>query len=85
MGHDSSGGVDLRKDKLALQRLKESAEKAKCELSGTKTSKITLPFICQGDGGQPMHLDLDITRAKFDALTKSLVERVKGPKRGPYG
>lgn len=75
----SSGGVDLRKDKLALQRLKEGCEKAKCELSSSKSAKVTLPFICQGDGGAPLHLDVEITRAKFESLTKSLIERTKAP------
>ncbi len=74
----TSGGVDLRKDKLALQRLKEGCEKAKCELSSSKSTKITLPFITQGDSG-PLHLDVEVTRAKFDTLTKELVERTKVP------
>jgi len=75
----SSGGVDLRKDNVALQRLKEGCEKAKCELSSSKTTKVTLPFICQGDSGQALHLDVEITRAKFESLTKDLVERTKAP------
>ena len=75
----SSGGVDLRKDKLALQRLKEACEKAKCELSSTKTTKVNLPFICVGDGGHPLHLEVEVTRAKFEKLTKDLVERTKNP------
>jgi molecular chaperone DnaK len=70
--------IDLRKDKLALQRLKEACEKAKCELSSSKTTKVTLPFITQGDAG-PVHLDVEITRAKFETLTKDLVQRTKGP------
>jgi molecular chaperone DnaK len=74
----SSGGVDLRKDKLALQRLKEGCEKAKCELSSSKSAKVTLPFITQGDSG-PLHLDVEVTRAKFEALTKVLVERTLKP------
>jgi len=75
----TSGGVDLRNDKLALQRLKEACEKAKCELSNSKTTKVNLPFICQGDGGHPLHLDVEVTRAKFEALTKPLVDRTRGP------
>lgn len=74
----SSGGLDLRKDKLALQRLREAAERAKCELSASKTTTINLPFICQGDAG-PLHLNLELTRAKFDGLTKHLVERTRAP------
>lgn len=75
----TSGGVDLRKDKLALQRLKEGCEKAKCELSSSKSTKITLPFISQGEGGTPLHLDVEVTRAKFDSLTKTLVDRTLKP------
>jgi molecular chaperone DnaK len=75
----TSGGVDLRKDNVALQRLKEGCEKAKCELSSSKTTKVTLPFICQGDSGQALHLDVEVTRAKFEALAKGLVARTKGP------
>jgi molecular chaperone DnaK len=75
----SSGGVDLRKDNVALQRLKEGCEKAKCELSSSKTTKVTLPFICQGDSGQALHLDVEVTRAKFEALAKDLVTRTKIP------
>ena len=71
-------GYDLTKDKLALQRMKEAAEKAKCELSGSKTTRVTLPFICQLESG-PQHLELEITRAKFDALTKGLVDRCIPP------
>lgn len=71
-------GVDLLKDKLALQRLKEAAEKAKCELSSSKSTRINLPFICQTEAG-PQHLDIEITRAKFDALTKPLVDRTIPP------
>ena len=74
----TSGGIDLRKDKLALQRLKEAAEKAKCELSSSKSSQINLPFICQVDG-VPKHLEIGLTRAKFNSLTQSLVDRVKRP------
>lgn len=74
----NQNGTDLRKDKLALQRLKEAAEKAKCELSSSKTAKITLPFITIKDGN-PAHLDVEITRAKFEALIKPLIERTRGP------
>jgi molecular chaperone DnaK len=74
----NQNGVDLLKDKLALQRLKEAAEKAKCELSASKTAKITLPFITIKDGN-PTHLDVEITRAKFEALIKPLVERTRNP------
>jgi len=74
----SSGGVDLRQDKLALQRLKEAAEKAKCELSSSKSTKVTLPFICQGDSGS-QHLDIEVTRAKFESLARSLIARTKAP------
>ena len=74
----NQNGVDLLKDKLALQRLKEAAEKAKCELSASKTAKVTLPFITVKDGN-PAHLDVEITRAKFEALIKPLVERTRNP------
>ena len=75
----TSGGIDLRKDNMALQRLKEGCEKAKCELSSSKTAKVTLPFVCQGDGGTPLHLDVEVTRAKFESLTKELINRTKIP------
>ena len=67
-------GVDLRQDNMALQRLKEAAEKAKKELSSAQTTKINLPFITVTADG-PMHLDMDLTRARFDQLTSDLVER----------
>ncbi|NIK77373.1 molecular chaperone DnaK [Paenibacillus castaneae] len=73
-------GVDLSKDKSAVQRLKDAAEKAKKELSGTLTSAISLPFITMVDG-VPQHLELSLTRAKFDELTAGLVERTLGPTR----
>lgn len=73
-------GVDLRKDKIALQRLKDAAEKAKIELSGLMQTNINLPFITQTDLG-PVHLDLDLTRAKFNELTHDLVERTMDPTR----
>ena len=61
-------GVDLRADKMALQRLKEAAEKAKKELSSAQTTNVNLPFITVNENG-PLHLNMDITRAKFDQLT----------------
>ena len=67
-------GIDLRKDNMALQRLKEAAEKAKKELSSAQTTKINLPFITVSEAG-PLHLDMDLTRARFDQLTKDLIER----------
>ncbi len=73
-------GIDLRKDKVALQRLKEAAEKAKIELSGVTASNINLPFITADQTG-PKHLDVTLTRAKFDELTADLVERTMGPTR----
>jgi len=71
--------TDLRKDKLALQRLKEACEKTKCELSSSLSSQINLPFICMTSEGNPLHLTLDITRAKFNTLIKGLIERVRKP------
>jgi len=73
-------GVDLRKDKMAHQRLKEAAEKAKKELSSSQTTNINLPFITVNADG-PLHLNMDITRAKFDQLTASLVEKTIEPMR----
>ncbi|QVK19451.1 molecular chaperone DnaK [Mycoplasmatota bacterium] len=73
-------GVDLSKDKMALQRLKDSAEKAKKELSGVMQSQISLPFISMGASG-PLHLETTLTRSKFDELTSDLVERTLGPVR----
>ena len=73
-----NGGIDLRKDKMALQRLKEAAEKAKIELSGTMSSAISLPFIT-ADATGPKHLEATLTRAKFDELTHDLVEATMGP------
>ena len=72
------GGIDLRKDKMALQRLKEAAEKAKCELSGTMTAQINLPFIT-ADANGPKHFEANLTRAKFNELTADLVEATMGP------
>jgi molecular chaperone DnaK len=71
-------GMDLSKDKQAMQRLKEAAEKAKCELSSTLESSISLPFITADQNG-PKHLELTLTRANFDALTKDLVDRCRVP------
>lgn len=66
--------VDLSKDKMALQRLKDAAEKAKKDLSGVTTTQVSIPFITQGDAG-PLHLELSLTRAKFNELTNDLVEK----------
>ena len=73
-------GIDLSKDKMALQRLREAAEKTKIELSGSTTSSINLPFIT-ADATGPKHLDLTLTRAKFNEMTASLVEATMGPVR----
>lgn len=75
-----SEGVDLRNDKMALQRLKEAAEKAKKELSSTMSTNINLPFITATAEG-PKHLNIDLSRAKFDELTASLVEKTMEPTR----
>ncbi len=71
-------GVDLRKDPMALQRLKEACEKAKCELSTMMETSINLPFITADQSG-PKHLQMTITRSKFEQLTRQLVERCRGP------
>jgi len=73
-------GIDLGKDKTALQRLKEAAEKAKIELSTTVQTNVSLPFITANENG-PQHLDINLTRAKFDELTASLVEATMAPTR----
>ena len=73
-------GIDLSNDKVAMQRLKEAAEKAKIELSGVTTTNINLPYIT-ADATGPKHLDLTLSRAKFDQLTANLVERTAGPVR----
>ncbi|HEY0826667.1 MAG TPA: molecular chaperone DnaK, partial [Bacilli bacterium] len=73
-------GIDLSKDKVAVQRLKDAAEKAKKDLSGVLTTTISLPFITVVDG-VPQHLEMNLTRAKFDDLTSKLVERTLGPTR----
>jgi molecular chaperone DnaK len=71
-------GIDLRQDRMALQRLKEAAEKAKIELSSTQSTEINLPFIT-ADASGPKHLSLNLTRAKLEQLVGDLVERTKGP------
>lgn len=71
-------GIDLRNDRMALQRLREAAEKAKIELSGLTSSNINLPFITAANG-EPRHLDMNLTRSKFDELTADLVEATVGP------
>ncbi|HEY9688298.1 MAG TPA: molecular chaperone DnaK [Coleofasciculaceae cyanobacterium] len=71
-------GIDLRSDKQAMQRVKEAAEKAKCEVSSLMESHISLPFIT-ADANGPKHLELTLTRANFNALTKVLVDRCRGP------
>ncbi|WP_304949377.1 molecular chaperone DnaK [Streptococcus sinensis] len=73
-------GIDLSNDKMALQRLKDAAEKAKKDLSGVTSTQISLPFITAGAAG-PLHLEMTLTRAKFDDLTRDLVERTKIPVR----
>lgn len=73
-------GIDLSTDKMALQRLKDAAEKAKKDLSGVTSTQISLPFITAGAAG-PLHLEMTLTRAKFDELTVDLVERTKIPVR----
>lgn len=72
--------IDLSQDKMALQRLKDAAEKAKKDLSGVSSTQINLPFITAGESG-PLHLEMTLTRAKFDELTADLVERTKVPVR----
>lgn len=72
--------IDLRQDPMAMQRLKEAAEKAKKDLSGVMQTQISLPFISAGPAG-PLHLDMSLTRAKFDEMTKSLVDRTLEPIR----
>ena len=72
-------GVDLTKDKMAMQRLKEVAEKAKKDLSGMVSTQISAPFIAKGDDGEPLHLDMTLTRAKFEDLISDLVEKTIEP------
>ena len=74
----ASSGADLSKDKIALQRLREAAEKAKKELSSAATTSISLPYISMSDAG-PVHVDETLTRAKFEEMTKDLLERTKTP------
>ncbi|AYV67196.1 MULTISPECIES: molecular chaperone DnaK [Niallia] len=73
-------GIDLSKDKMALQRLKDAAEKAKKDLSGVASTQISLPFITAGEAG-PLHLEVTLSRAKFEEISASLVERTMGPTR----
>ncbi|WP_026692844.1 molecular chaperone DnaK [Peribacillus kribbensis] len=73
-------GIDLSKDKMALQRLKDAAEKAKKDLSGVTSTQISLPFITAGEAG-PLHLEVTLSRAKFDEISAGLVERTMGPTR----
>ncbi|HJL55039.1 MAG: molecular chaperone DnaK [Candidatus Thalassarchaeaceae archaeon] len=75
-----STGIDLKKDLQAMSRIREGAEKAKIELSGTATTQINLPFITMRDG-QPEHLDMTLSRSKFEKLVSSLIERTMGPTR----
>ncbi|MDT2596058.1 molecular chaperone DnaK [Enterococcus dongliensis] len=75
-----ANGIDLSKDKMATQRLKDAAEKAKKDLSGVSSTQISLPFITAGDAG-PLHLETTLSRAKFDEITADLVERTKTPVR----
>ena len=75
-----SNGVDLSKDKKAMQRLKEAAEKAKIDLSGVMSTSISLPYITVSDG-EPLHLDMTLTRAKFDEMTHDLVQATIEPVR----
>ena len=74
----TSDGIDLGKDAMALQRLREAAEKAKCELSSSKQTDINLPFIT-ADASGPKHLNLSLTRAKFESLVDDLIKRTEGP------
>ncbi len=75
---EGAEGIDLRQDAMALQRLKEAAEKAKCELSGSGSTEINLPFITADQTG-PKHVQMDLSRSKFEQLVEDLVERTKGP------
>ncbi|ULG73473.1 molecular chaperone DnaK [Macrococcus brunensis] len=73
-------GLDLSKDKMAMQRLKDAAEKAKKDLSGVSSTQISLPFISAGEAG-PLHLEVTLSRAKFEDLSRNLVEKTMGPTR----
>ncbi|SDF95119.1 molecular chaperone DnaK [Klenkia brasiliensis] len=75
---NAANGIDLSKDKLAMQRLREAAEKAKIELSGAQSTNVNLPYITAGADG-PLHLDVTITRAEFQRLTQTLLDRTKAP------
>src|SRR6476469_2367092 len=75
---NASNGIDLSKDKLAMQRIREAAEKAKIELSGAQSTNINLPYITAGAEG-PLHLDVTITRAEFQRMTQDLLDRTKAP------
>jgi molecular chaperone DnaK len=74
----NSDGIDLSKDKMAIQRVKEAAERAKIELSGMTKTSINLPFITVGPNG-PLHIDMELTKAKFDAMTEFLVKKTVAP------
>ncbi|MFO3689649.1 molecular chaperone DnaK [Staphylococcus felis] len=76
----SENGVDLSKDKMALQRLKDAAEKAKKDLSGVSSTQISLPFISAGEAG-PLHLETTLSRAKFEELSHELIQKTMGPTR----
>jgi molecular chaperone DnaK len=75
---NAQNGIDLSKDKMAMQRLQEAAEKAKIELSGAQSSSINLPYITAGSDG-PLHMDVTISRAEFQRMTQDLLDRCKGP------
>jgi molecular chaperone DnaK len=77
---EKGNGIDLRKDPMALQRLKEAAEKAKKELSNVSSTSVNLPYVTVGSAG-PLHMDMDISRAKFEDLSRDLLERCKTPVR----
>jgi len=74
----NSNGIDLSKDKMAMQRLKEAAEKAKIELSSTQSTNINLPFITANEQG-PLHLDVNLSRTEFERMTEDLLDQTKGP------
>ena len=74
----NSNGIDLSKDKMAMQRLKEAAEKAKIELSSTQSTNINLPFITANEQG-PLHLDINLSRTEFERMTEDLLDQTKGP------
>src|SRR5512133_2274834 len=75
---NAQNGIDLSKDRMAMQRLQEAAEKAKIELSGAQSTSINLPYITAGPDG-PLHLDVTLSRAEFQRLTQDLLDRCKGP------